>query len=77
MANSLSRRLEFERQINSLQGISIVQGTKKLNHSQVVDDTLLLSGAFVVIAERFKAILDIFINASGGCVNKHKSCIDG
>lgn len=54
-----------------------MQGTKELNHLQVVDDTLLLSGAFVVIAERFKALLDIFINASGGCVNKHKSCIDG
>jgi hypothetical protein len=77
MVDSLSKMLECERQTSSLQGISIIRGAKELNHSQFATDTLLLGGASMVIIEQIKAMLEIFVNASGGSVNRRKSNVYG
>jgi hypothetical protein len=65
MAEHLSRRLEHERKIGNIPGLIIVRGVKKINHSQFVDDTLLLGGASIVITVCFKEVLDQFTEASG------------
>jgi hypothetical protein len=43
-----------------------------MNHSQFVDDTLLLGGDSTIISSRFKAILDSSLDSSGGDVNNKK-----
>jgi hypothetical protein len=69
--------LERERVLGNLHGISIVRGVKETNHSQFVDDTLLLGGASFIIVARFKIVLDQFLNAYGGKVNNEKIHIYG
>jgi len=44
MAKALKRRLESDRMEGSLPGLQIARGVKQINHSQFVDDTLLLGG---------------------------------
>jgi hypothetical protein len=73
MVEALSRKLEHERVIGNLSGINIVRGVKIINHSQFTDDTILIGGACIIIASRFKLVLDFFISASRGKVNKQKS----
>jgi hypothetical protein len=53
----------------------MVRGVKSINHSQFTDDTLLLGGASVTIAKRFKDNLDLFTQASRGLINHLKSQI--
>jgi len=77
MAESLSQTLDCNRRIGLITGIKIEQGTKNINHSQFADDTLLIGGASITIARRFKKILDQFMDYSGGKVNQIKSCIYG
>jgi hypothetical protein len=69
MENSLNRKLEYERTIRNLPGLQIVWGSKGINHSQFVDDTLLMGGASTIIASRFKQILDSFLDASRSTMN--------
>eukprot|EP00253_Pinus_taeda_P013489 PITA_13489 len=77
MAESLSQTLDYNRRIGLITGIKIEQGTKNINHSQFANDTLLIGGASITIARRFKKILDQFMDYSGGKVNQIKSCIYG
>eukprot|EP00253_Pinus_taeda_P012579 PITA_12579 len=77
MAESLSKALDFNRRTGMITGIKIEQGIKNINHSQFADDTLLMGGASINIARRFKNILDQFMDYSGGKVNQVKSCIYG
>eukprot|EP00253_Pinus_taeda_P017813 PITA_17813 len=77
MAESLSKALDFNRRTGMITGIQIEQGAKNINHSQFADDTLLMGGASITIARRFKKILDQFMEYSGGKVNQVKSCIYG
>jgi hypothetical protein len=42
VAETLSRKLEYERAIGNLPGIQIARGVKNINHSQFVDDTYCL-----------------------------------
>jgi hypothetical protein len=53
----------------------VVRGVKSINHSQFVDDTLLLSGASSIMEKRFKMVLDIFTRSSreGLTTIKYKS----
>jgi hypothetical protein len=74
---SLSKKLEHERELGNLPRLQISRGVKNMNHSQFVDDTLFLGGASIIIASRFKSILDSFLDASGGAVNNIKSQIYG
>eukprot|EP00253_Pinus_taeda_P031705 PITA_31705 len=77
MVESLSKALDFNRRTGMITGIKIEQGTKNINHSQFADDTLLMGGASITIARRFKKILDQFMDYSGGKVNQVKSYIYG
>eukprot|EP00253_Pinus_taeda_P026540 PITA_26540 len=77
MAESLSKALDSNRRTGMITGIQIEQGAKNINHSQFADDTLLMGGASITIARRFKKILDQFMEYSGGKVNQVKSCIYG
>jgi hypothetical protein len=77
MAESLNHKLEVEGVSNSFPGIRIVRGIKSINHSQFVDDTLLLGSASLIIVTIFKSILDSFLDVSGGLVNHKKHKIFG
>jgi hypothetical protein len=72
MAESLNKNLEWESTNGTIPGIKIAQGVKRLNHSQFVDDTLLLSGASKTLARRILQVLDTFLLVSGGLLNKEK-----
>jgi len=77
VVESLSRKLEHEREIGNLPGLQISRGVNNLNHSQFVDDTLLLGGASTIIASKFKYMLDSFLYAFGGVVNERKNQVFG
>jgi hypothetical protein len=55
----LNRRLEWECTNGTIPGLKIAQGVKRINHSQFVDDTILLSGASKVMERRIKQVMDI------------------
>eukprot|EP00253_Pinus_taeda_P003328 PITA_03328 len=75
MADSISRALDYNRRVGLISGIKYGNGVKNINHSQFADDTLLIGGASTTIAKRFKALLDKFMEFSGGEINYQKSCI--
>jgi len=56
-------------------GIKIVAGVKCINHSQFADEILSLARTSLIIARRFKTVMDQFLSASGGLVNSHKCCL--
>jgi hypothetical protein len=72
MAETLNRTLEWESINDTIPGIKIAQGVKRINHSQFVDDTILLSGASKIMARRINQVLDTFLLVSGGLLNKEK-----
>lgn len=72
MVETLSRKLEYERIAGNLLGLQIAHGVKNPNHLQFANDTLLLGGSYVVIASRFKQVMDSFLDTSGGVVNNRK-----
>eukprot|EP00253_Pinus_taeda_P019866 PITA_19866 len=75
MAETLSLHLEHKRRIKEITGIDIVRGAKGINHSLFADDTLLIGGASSLMARRFKEVLDLFLQASGGKLNNRKCMI--
>lgn len=58
-------------------GISIARGVKPINHSQFVDDTILLGGASSIMDRRLKSTLDDFLVSSGAMVNEGNNKIYG
>ena len=68
--HSLRKRGELKR-------LKISRGVKDANHAQFIDDTILLRGASVTIAERFRGSLSIFLKASDGKVIALKNKIYG
>jgi len=77
MAESFSQALNHNRRVGLIFGIKFGNGAKNINHSQFVDDTLLIGGASTTIARRFKSLLDKFMEYSRGLINQQKSCIYG
>lgn len=77
MAESFSCALDHKRRTGLITCIKYEDGVKNINHSQFADDTLLIGGASVIIARRFKALLDKYMRYSGGMINYLKSCIYG
>jgi hypothetical protein len=73
MEETLGRQLEKDQTSKGIPGIKIARGTKRINHSQFADDTLLIGGASIVIAKRLKNALDNFTQASGALINSAKS----
>ena len=57
MAEALSIKISVELAIGSLPGIKIASGVDSINHALFVDDSLLLGGASLIIAQAFNAIL--------------------
>jgi hypothetical protein len=77
LVDSLSWKLEEEIRINRIPSLLIARGVKELNHSQFVDDTLLLGADTIIIAKCFHKFLDSFLSASGGKLNNFKFHIYG
>jgi hypothetical protein len=73
MVEELSKSLEHARREKSILEIKIDRGNKRLNHSQFVNDTLLITISSTILAIGFKNILDQFMKASGGLINNAKS----
>jgi hypothetical protein len=76
-ASVLSYQLENSRIRSNLQGLKITQGVKEINHTQFADDTLLLGGASLLVAKRFKEELDAYVAVSGSEISQAKSKIYG
>ena len=55
-----------------MKGIQLTRGVKAINHSQFVNDTLLMGGASIVIALRLNTILAKYLRESRGQVKKGK-----
>ena len=60
-----------------LRALKIARGVKNANHAQFVDETILLGGASVIIAEIFREVISTFLKASDGKVNAAKTKIYG
>jgi len=73
MVETLSRQLEKDRIDKSIPGIKLDRGVKHLNHSQFVDDTLLVGGDSIIMAKCFNTALENFTQASGALINNTKS----
>jgi hypothetical protein len=58
MVESLNRTLEWERISGEIPGLFIARGVKRINHSQFVDDALLVGGASRIISKNFKLVLE-------------------
>ena len=63
MVNTLSRLLEEECIKGHILRIQIASNVKSFNHSQFIDDTLLMGGASVNMEKCFKRVLDTFCDA--------------
>jgi hypothetical protein len=72
MVETLNKKLEHKGDLGNFPSLQITRGVNNLNHSQFTDDTLLLRGALVITATRFKRTLDSILDASGGDVNNVK-----
>ena len=53
--------------------MKIARGVRAPNHAQFADDTILLEGTSMIIAERFRRVLSTFLKASYGKINATKS----
>jgi len=58
MEESQNIRLEHERRSGNISGLEIARGVRRINNSQIVDDTLFLGGDYQTMANRFKMVLD-------------------
>jgi hypothetical protein len=68
----LRRELNSERFSGNIPRIKLVRGGKIMNDSQFFDDTLLMGSAYTIMVERFKRLLGLFKNSSGGKVQRKK-----
>eukprot|EP00253_Pinus_taeda_P027254 PITA_27254 len=73
MADSLSRKLNAERDSGILPGLKTTTGTEPSNHALFVDDSLLLGGASTRIARAFDKVLRSYCRVTGAAVNNNKS----
>ena len=73
----MSRKLQHLQESGDLKGLKIARGVKATNHVQFVDDTIMLGGAYITIAKRFKGAISTFLKESDGKVNSTKSKVYG
>ena len=57
----MNKKLQALQNNGEPRGLKIARGVKNANHSQFADDTILLGGASVIIAERFKEVISTFL----------------
>ena len=60
MAESLGRKLTVKKEAGYIPSIKITRGVDPINHAHFADDSLLLGGASLNIAEAFNEILQNF-----------------
>jgi CII-binding regulator of phage lambda lysogenization HflD len=77
VVEALSRKVKKEIELGNLLGLQITRVVKNMNHSQLVDDTLLLGGASIIIASIFKSTVESFLDVFGGAVNNRKCLVYG
>ena len=77
MAESLSRKLSVEKEAGFLPGIKIARGIDPINHALFADDSLLLGGASLMIAQYFNVVLQKLCQSSKDLINKIKSGVYG
>lgn len=73
MADSLSRKLNAERDTGILLGLKTTTGAEPSNHALFADDSLLLGGASTRIARAFDKVLRSYCRVTGAAVNNNKS----
>jgi hypothetical protein len=76
-ASILSFYLDKKQQDHEIIGLSIARGVKKINHALFADDTLLLGVVLVILATRFKEVLDEFCKDFGRKLSNGKCHIYG
>ena len=72
VVESMSKKLQALQNNSEIRGLKIARGFKNANHSQFVDNTILLGGASVIIAKIFKEVISTFLKASDGEINATK-----
>ena len=77
MVETLSRKLSTENEVGYISGIKIARGLDPVNYALFADDSLLLGGASMKIAQAFNVILKNFCQSSGALINKNKSAVYG
>lgn len=82
MEDILSKGLEKEIRMGSSVGLQIAKNVWSLNHSQFVDDNLLLVGDSKIISKILKKVLDSYLEVLGAKVDNTKcqmfgwNCLD-
>ena len=71
-ASVLSFYLDKKQADQEILGLNIARGVKNVNHALFADDSIFLGAAFVLIASRFKVVLEDFCEATGSILNKGK-----
>ena len=77
MAESLSKKLTVKKEAGYIPGIKIAKGVDPINHALFADDSLLLGGDSLKIAQAFNGFLQNFCLISGALINKKKSVVYG
>ena len=77
MVETLSRKIIVEKEVGYIPGIRIARGMDPINHALFTNDSLLLGGASMKIAQAFNEILQKFCQFSGALINKNKSDVYG
>jgi hypothetical protein len=77
MVKELGRIPLEARIIGKLLRINITQGIKETNHTQFVDDTLLIGGASPIIARIFIEAIEKYLESSRGKVKNDKCKVYG
>ena len=77
MGESLSRKLTTKLVAGSILGIKAARGVDPINHALFANDSLLLGGASLNIAQAFNEILQNLCLTLGALINKSKSVVYG
>ena len=77
MVESLSRKLLVEKEAGFLPSIKIAREIDPINHDIFANDSLLLGGAYLMIARAFNVVLQKLCQSSRDLINKIKSGVYG
>ena len=75
MVDTLSRKLDADREEGKILGIRLEKGRPSLNHTLFVDDSLFLGGASLKNARAFKYLIQNYCQDIVAMVNKIKSVV--
>ena len=75
LADTLSRKLEKDKEDGAAPRLRIMKELDPINHALFSDDSLMLGGASYRIASAFKVTLQDYFIVSGSFINKRKSVV--